>query len=236
METEGAGAANEDCRAESSDGLCRCGKGARCTRASESENRMTPERCGWVNDDPLYVAYHDEEWGVPVHDDRMLFEMLTLEGAQAGLSWYTILRKREAYRRAFDGFDAERIARYDDRKIASLLADPGIVRNRLKVHAAIGNARALLDLRASGIGLSEFLWDLAGGTPVVNAWRRLEDVPASTPVSQAMSKALKRRGFRFVGPTICYAFMQAVGMVNDHVTSCFRRDACRAITHRQDRR
>ena len=197
---------------------------------------MTPERCGWVNDDPLYVAYHDEEWGVPVHDDRMLFEMLTLEGAQAGLSWYTILRKREAYRRAFDGFDAERIARYDDRKTASLLADPGIVRNRLKVHATIGNARAWLDLRASGIGLSEFLWDLTGGTPVVNAWRRLEDVPASTPVSEAMSKALKRRGFRFVGPTICYAFMQAVGMVNDHVTSCFRREACRVIARRQDRR
>ena len=197
---------------------------------------MTPTRCGWVNDDPLYVAYHDEEWGVPVHDDRMLFEMLTLEGAQAGLSWYTILRKREAYRRAFDGFDAERIAGYDDRKVASLLDDPGIVRNRLKVNAAIGNARAWLDLRTSGTDLSEFLWDLAGGAPVVNAWRRLEDVPASTPVSEAMSKALKRRGFRFVGPTICYAFMQAVGMVNDHVTSCFRREACRSIVRRRDRR
>ena len=195
---------------------------------------MTLTRCGWVNDDPLYIAYHDEEWGVPVHDDRTLFEMLTLEGAQAGLSWYTILRKREAYRRAFDGFDAERIAGYDDGKIASLLEDPGIVRNRLKVNAAIGNARAWLDLRASGTGLSEFLWDLAGGAPVVNAWRRLEDVPASTPVSVAMSKALKRRGFRFVGPTICYAFMQAVGMVNDHVTSCFRREACRSFVRRRD--
>ena len=162
---------------------------------------MTPTRCGWVNDDPLYIAYHDEEWGVPVRDDRKLFEMLILEGAQAGLSWYTILKKREAYARAFDGFDPERIARYDETKIASLLEDSGIVRNRLKVHAAIGNARAWLDLRTSGTGFSEFLWELAGGAPVVNAWRRLEDVPASTPVSEAMSKALKRRGFRFVGPT-----------------------------------
>ena len=197
---------------------------------------MTPTRCGWVNDDPLYIAYHDEEWGVPVRDDRKLFEMLILEGAQAGLSWYTILKKREAYARAFDGFDPERIARYDEMKIASLLEDPGIVRNRLKVHAAIGNARALLDLHDSGAGFSDFLWELAGGTPFVNAWRRLEDVPASTPVSEAMSKALKRRGFRFVGPTICYAFMQAVGMVNDHVVSCFRREACRMISRRQDRR
>ena len=197
---------------------------------------MTLKRCGWVNHDPLYVAYHDEEWGVPVHDDRMLFEMLTLEGAQAGLSWYTILKKREAYRRAFDGFDPERIARYDEEKIASLLEDPGIVRNRLKVRAAIGNARAWLDLHTSGTGFSEFLWALAGGTPVVNAWRRIEDVPASTPISEAMSKALKRRGFRFVGPTICYAFMQAVGMVNDHVTSCFRREACRAIARGPEHR
>ena len=199
---------------------------------------MVPTRCGWVNDDPLYIAYHDEEWGVPVRDDRRLFEMLILEGAQAGLSWYTILKKRNAYRRAFDGFDPERIARYDEQKIASLLADPGIVRNRLKVHAAIGNAGAWLDLRESGFGFAEFLWDFAGGAPVVNAWRCLEDVPASTPVSEAMSKALKRRGFRFVGPTICYAFMQAVGMVNDHVVSCFRREACRMLSDPQptDRR
>ena len=197
---------------------------------------MVPTRCGWVNDDPLYVAYHDEEWGVPVRDDRKLFEMLILEGAQAGLSWYTILKKRAAYARAFDGFDPERIARYDERKVASLLGDPGIVRNRLKVRAAIGNARAWLDLRESGAGGPDFLWELAGGAPVVNAWRRLEDVPASTPVSEAMSKALRRRGFRFVGPTICYAFMQAVGMVNDHVTSCFRREACRMIAHRRDGR
>ena len=191
---------------------------------------MAPTRCAWVNEDPLYIAYHDEEWGVPVRDDRMLFEMLILEGAQAGLSWYTILKKREAYRRAFDGFDPERIARYSEEKIASLLEDPGIVRNRLKVHAAVGNARSWLDLRESGTRFSEFLWEFAGGAPVVNAWRRLEDVPASTPISEAMSKALKRRGFRFVGPTICYAFMQAVGMVNDHVVSCFRREACRGLS------
>ena len=187
---------------------------------------MTRTRCGWVNDDLLYVAYHDEEWGVPVRDDRRLFEMLILEGAQAGLSWYTILKKREAYRRAFDGFDPERVARYDARKIASLLDDAGIVRNRLKVHAAIGNARAWLDLRESGTRFSQFLWEFTGGAPLVNAWRRLDDVPASTPVSEAMSKALKHRGFRFVGPTICYAFMQAVGMVNDHVTECFRWNEC----------
>lgn len=186
-------------------------------------------RCGWVNDDPLYIAYHDEEWGVPLHDDRRLFEMLVLEGAQAGLSWYTILKKRDGYRRAFDGFDPERVARYDDKKVASLLQDPGIVRNRLKVQAAIGNARAWLDLRESGLAFSDFLWDFTGGKPVVNAWRRLEDVPASTPASEAMSKALKKLGFRFVGPTICYAFMQAVGMVNDHTTTCFRWKECKAL-------
>ena len=190
---------------------------------------MTRTRCSWVNDDSLYVAYHDEEWGVPVRDDRRLYEMLVLEGAQAGLSWYTILKKREAYRRAFDGFDPDRIARYDDKKIASLLEDPGIVRNRLKVQAAIGNARVWLDLRESGIRFSEFLWAFSGGAPVINAWRRLEDVPAATPVSEAMSRALKARGLRFVGPTICYAFMQAVGMVNDHVTSCFRWQECKGL-------
>ena len=186
-------------------------------------------RCGWVNEDPLYVAYHDEEWGVPVRDDRLLFEMLVLDGAQAGLSWYTILKKREAYRRAFDGFDPERIARYGEKKIASLLQDVGIVRNRLKVRSAIGNARALLDLRESGVGFSDFLWEFTGGVTIVNAWRRLEDVPAATPASEAMSKALKRRGFRFVGPTICYAFMQAAGMVNDHLTSCFRWKECKRL-------
>ena len=190
---------------------------------------MARIRCSWVNDDALYLAYHDEEWGVPLRDDRGLYEMLVLEGAQAGLSWYTILKKREAYRRAFDGFDPARVARYDDSKVASLLEDPGIVRNRLKVRAAIGNARAWLDLRKSGIRFSEFLWAFNGGAPVVNAWRRLKDIPAATPVSEAMSKALKQRGFRFVGPTICYAFMQAVGMVNDHVTSCFRWKECKEL-------
>ena len=188
-----------------------------------------PTRCGWVNDDRLYIAYHDEEWGVPVYDDRRLYEMLVLEGAQAGLSWYTILRKRDTYRLAFDGFDPERVARYDEKKVASLLQDPGIVRNRLKVNAAIANAQAWLDLRESGVRCSDFLWDLAGGEPVVNSWRRLEDIPASTPASEAMSKALKARGFRFVGPTICYAFMQAVGMVNDHTTTCFRWQESKAL-------
>ena len=189
-------------------------------------------RCGWVNEDPLYLAYHDEEWGVPVRDDRKLFEMLVLEGAQAGLSWYTILKKREAYRRAFDGFDPERVARYDDKRVASLLQDPGIVRNRLKVRAAVGNAQAWLDLRESGVDPSAFLWDFSGGAPVLNDWRRLDDIPASTAASEAMSKALKARGFRFVGPTICYAFMQAVGMVNDHTTRCFRWKECRALAER----
>ena len=189
-------------------------------------------RCGWVNEDPLYVAYHDEEWGVPVRDDRRLFEMLVLDGAQAGLSWYTILKKREAYRRAFDGFDPERIARYGEKKVASLLEDKGIVRNRLKVRAAIGNARAWLDLRESGVGFSDFLWGFTGGVTIVNAWPRLEDVPATTPASEAMSKTLKRHGFRFVGPTICYAFMQAAGMVNDHLTSCFRWKECKRLRGR----
>ena len=186
-------------------------------------------RCGWVNEDPLYVAYHDEEWGVPVRDDRRLFEMLVLEGAQAGLSWYTILKKRKAYRRAFDGFDPERVAHYDDDKIASLLQDPGIVRNRLKVRAAVGNAQAWLDLRESGVDPSTLLWEFTGGEPVVNDWRRLEHIPASTPASEAMSKALRKLGFRFVGATICYAFMQAVGMVNDHTTACFRWKECKAL-------
>ena len=187
---------------------------------------MTLTRCAWVNDDPLYISYHDEEWGVPIRDDHELFELLILEGAQAGLSWYTILKKREAYRRAFDGFDPERVARYGDEKIAALLANAGIVRNRLKVHAAIGNARAFLDLRESGTGFADFLWAFTGGKTIANAWSRLEDLPASTPVSQAMSKEFKRRGFRFVGPTICYAFMQAAGMVNDHVVTCFRWKEC----------
>jgi DNA-3-methyladenine glycosylase I len=182
-----------------------------------------PTRCAWVPlEDPLYLAYHDEEWGMPSHDDRHLFEMLSLEGAQAGLSWSTILRKREGYRRAFAGFDAQRVARFDRRKVERLLADPSIVRNRLKVESVVANARAMLDVREEHGSLDAYLWSFVGGRPKVNRWRGLDEIPAETAESQAMSKDLKRRGFRFVGPTVCYAFMQATGMVNDHVTSCFR--------------
>ncbi|HVG07989.1 MAG TPA: DNA-3-methyladenine glycosylase I [Thermoanaerobaculia bacterium] len=179
-------------------------------------------RCWWAGDDPLYVAYHDEEWGVPVHDDRRLFEMLILEGAQAGLSWITILRRREGYRRAFDGFDPERIARYDERKKAALLQDEGIIRNRAKVDAAVRSAQAFLELREETSSFDRFLWDFVGGKPKQNRWKERGEIPPETPESKAMSKELKRRGFNFVGPTICYAFMQAVGMVNDHLTGCFR--------------
>ena len=179
-------------------------------------------RCLWAGDDPLYVAYHDEEWGVPVHDDRRLFEMLILEGAQAGLSWITVLRRRDGYRRAFDGFDAEKIARYTARKKAALLLDEGIIRNRAKVDAAVQNARALLDLQEKEGSLDAFLWPFVGGSPRQNRWKAQGDVPPETPESKALSKELRRRGFTFVGPTICYAFMQAVGMVNDHLTGCFR--------------
>ena len=179
-------------------------------------------RCFWVSDDPLYLAYHDQEWGVPVHDDRRLFEMLNLEGAQAGLSWITVLRRREGYRRAFAGFDAATIARYGPREIERLLQDEGIVRNRAKVEATIGNARAFLRLQEEAGGLAAFLWELVGGVPLQNNFRERSDVPAETALSKTMSKELKKRGFRFVGPTICYAFMQAVGLVNDHQVSCFR--------------
>ena len=179
-------------------------------------------RCAWCGSDPLYRSYHDLEWGVPSHDERHLFEMLILEGAQAGLSWLTILRKREGYRAAFDAFDPERIARYDTEKIARLLADPGIVRNRLKVNAAVGNARAWLGLQERGDSPGDLLWRYAGGTPRQNAWQGLEEIPARTDESDAMSRDLKRLGFKFVGSTICYAFMQAVGMVNDHTVDCFR--------------
>jgi len=182
-------------------------------------------RCVWATSDPLYVAYHDEEWGVPSHDDRHLFEMLILEGAQAGLSWITILRRRDGYRRAFDGFDPEAIARYGPEKTAALLADPGIIRNRAKVDAAVANARAYLALREEAGSFDRFLWQFVGGRPLQNRWRRSEmtsEVPAETAESKAMSKELRRRGFTFVGPTICYAFMQAVGMVNDHTVDCFR--------------
>jgi DNA-3-methyladenine glycosylase I len=184
---------------------------------------QTPTRCAWVPlDDSAYLAYHDEEWGVPSHDDRHLFEMLVLEGAQAGLSWSTILRKREGYRRAFAGFDPETVARFSPRRIERLLEDPGIVRNRLKVESAVANARAVLEVQASSGSLDAYLWGFVGGRPVANRWERLSDLPAETETSRSMSRELKRRGFRFVGPTICYALMQATGLVNDHVVSCFR--------------
>ncbi len=185
---------------------------------------MTPDisRCGWCGSDSLYVAYHDTEWGVPCHDERALFEAIVLDGAQAGLAWITILRKREAYRAAFDGFDAEKVARYNARSFTRLLADPGIVRNRLKIESAIGNARAVLRLRDSGQTLDGLLWGFVGGRQRRNRWRTLAEIPAATPEAEAMSRELRANGFTFVGPTICYAFMQACGLVNDHLTSCFR--------------
>jgi DNA-3-methyladenine glycosylase I len=176
-------------------------------------------RCTWVPEgDPLYVAYHDEEWGVPSHDERHLFEMLVLEGAQAGLSWATILNKREGYRRAFAGFDAVKVARFGPKEVERLMNDAGIVRNRLKIESAIANARSVLEIG----DLDELLWSFVGGEPRHNRFKKLADLPAETPESKAMSKDLKRRGFRFVGPTVCYAFMQACGLVNDHTTDCFR--------------
>jgi DNA-3-methyladenine glycosylase I len=179
------------------------------------------KRCAWCLGDPIYVAYHDKEWGVPLHDDRALFEMLILEGAQAGLSWLTILRRREGYRRAFDGFDARKIARYDKRKAAALMQDAGIIRNRLKIAATIDNARAFLELQKEPGGFDSFLWSFVGGQPQTR--QPGAEPRATSPEAEAMSRELKRRGFRFVGPTICYAFMQAVGMVNDHAPDCFRR-------------
>jgi len=181
-----------------------------------------PCRCAWVGSEPLYREYHDREWGVPVRDDRLLFEFLILEGAQAGLSWLTILKKREGYRAAFAGFDPERIARFGEAETAVLLADPGIIRNRLKVAAAITNARAFLAVRDEFGSFADYMWSFVDGTPIQNAWRTIGEVPATTPVSDAMSRDLKKRGFRFVGSTICYAHMQAVGMVNDHTVDCFR--------------
>jgi DNA-3-methyladenine glycosylase I len=178
-------------------------------------------RCPWAKTE-LYVEYHDREWGVPVHDDRLLFEFLILEGAQAGLSWSTILNKRENYRRAFDRFDPEIVARYNARKRRSLLADPGIVRNRLKIDAAIDNARAFTQVQKEEGSFNSYIWTFVGNLPQQNKWKSVKDVPARTPESDAMSKDLKRRGFRFVGSTICYAYMQAVGMVNDHLVDCFR--------------
>ena len=182
------------------------------------------ERCEWAGSDPLMVEYHDKEWGVPVHDDQKLFEFLILEGAQAGLSWTTVLRKRESYRNAFDGFDVRKIAEYGDATVSQLLADPGIIRNRLKVNAAIENARAFMAVQQEFGSFDSYQWAFVGGNPKKNAWKALSELPAKTPESEAMSKELRARGFKFVGPTICYAHMQAVGMVNDHLVGCFRYD------------
>jgi DNA-3-methyladenine glycosylase I len=186
-------------------------------------------RCDWCGSDPLYVAYHDAEWGVPSHDDRHLFEMLILEGAQAGLSWITVLRKREAYREAFAGFDAAAVARFTDARVERLLQNPGIVRNRLKVAGAVRNARAVLAVRKEFGSLDRYLWQFVGGRPIVNAFERMGEVPPRTAESDAMSRDLRTRGFTFVGSTICYAFMQATGMVNDHLVECFRYKACVAL-------
>jgi DNA-3-methyladenine glycosylase I len=186
-----------------------------------TKSKPAPTRCPWAST-PLGIAYHDREWGVPVHDDRLLFEFLILEGAQAGLSWSTILNKRQNFRRAFDNFDAKKIAKYDSRKIKALLSDAGIIRNRLKIHSAIQNAKAFLAVKTESDSFDAYLWRFVGGKPIRNSWRTMKRVPARTAESDAMSKDLSRRGFKFVGSTICYAFMQAVGMVNDHLTSCYR--------------
>jgi DNA-3-methyladenine glycosylase I len=184
---------------------------------------MNPElkRCAWVTNDPLYQEYHDREWGVPVHDDRTLFEFLILEGAQAGLSWLTVLKKRENYRIAFDQFDANQISRYDDAKIATLMSNAGIIRNRLKIAATITNARSFLAIQQEFGSFDAYIWQFVAGQPIVNHWPSLQAVPVETPISQAMSRDLKQRGGKFVGSTICYAFMQACGLVNDHTTDCF---------------
>lgn len=185
-------------------------------------NKNEEKRCWWCGEDPLYQAYHDKEWGVPVHDERDLFEFLCLEGAQAGLSWITILRKREHYRLVFDQFDVNKIARYDETKISTLLDDAGIVRNKLKVNGFVKNARAYLKLREQGLSLDEYLWGFVDGMPIQNNWQSAKQIPANTPLSDAMAKDLKKRGFTFVGTTICYAFMQAAGLVNDHLSHCHR--------------
>lgn len=179
-------------------------------------------RCTWCGDDPLYMAYHDEEWGVPIHDDRLLFEFLLLEGAQAGLSWITILKKRENYRKAFDAFDYNKIADYSEQDILRLLEDTGIVRNRLKVKSAVKNAQAVIKIQSEFGSLNTYLWGFVAGNTIQNKWETLADIPVTTEISDKMSKDLKKRGLNFVGPTICYSLMQAVGMVNDHTTDCFR--------------
>ncbi len=184
------------------------------------------DRCDWPGDNKLMIEYHDTEWGVPLHDDRKLFEFLLLDNAQAGLSWQTILNKRENYRKAFDNFDPAKIARYTERKIASLLDNPGIVRNRLKVRSAVTNAQIFLDIQAECGSFDSYIWQFVDGATIRNRWKTLGDIPATSPESDAMSKAMKKRGFKFVGSTICYAFMQSAGMVNDHLTRCFRHKQC----------
>ncbi|MGR9086062.1 MAG: DNA-3-methyladenine glycosylase I [Gammaproteobacteria bacterium] len=188
------------------------------------------KKCHWALSNPLMERYHDLEWGVPVHDDRLLFEFLVLEGAQAGLSWSTILNKREAYRNAFDAFDVETVAGYDEKKLDALLADPGIVRNRLKVQAAVSNARAFLKIQQDFGSFNDYIWRFVDGRPIQNAWKSVAELPASTRVSEIMSKELKKRGFKFVGSTICYAHMQATGMVNDHTIDCFRHQQIKELS------
>ncbi len=186
-------------------------------------------RCSWVSEDPLYITYHDQEWGVPVHGDRRLFELLLLEGAQAGLSWITVLKRRDGYRHAFDNFDAAKIVAYDAAKLDMLMKDKGIIRNRLKVESAVRNARGFLEIQAQKGSFASYIWQFIGGEPRQNTWESLSDVPVKTPESKAMSKDLKKYGFNFVGPTICYAFMQSAGMVNDHTVDCFRYEPIRTI-------
>lgn len=190
---------------------------------------MSEKRCGWCGEDPLYQHYHDTEWGVPTFDDPTLFEFLILEGAQAGLSWITVLRKRENYRKAFNGFDPHKMARYSNKKIEKLLADPGIIRNRLKVESAVRNAKAFLTIQEQYGSFSEYIWQFVDGTAIQNKRKSLKDIPASTAQSDAMSKSLKKAGFNFVGSTICYAYMQSMGMVNDHVLDCYRYKECKLL-------
>jgi len=197
--------------------------------------KAAEKRCEWAGTDPLYNAYHDREWGVPLHDDQLLFEFLSLEGAQAGLSWLTILKKRDNYRTAFAEFDPRKVARFDRRRIEKLLLDPGIVRNRLKVESTVDNARAFLKVQKEFGSFASYIWGFVDAKPIQNGWRRMADLPGKTPLSEDISKDLKRRGFRFVGPTIVYAHMQATGMVNDHVVGCFRHEPVRRLASRRPR-
>lgn len=183
---------------------------------------MKYNRCSWTGDDKTYIEYHDKEWGVPVHDDRLHFEFIVLEGAQAGLSWITILKRRENYRKAFDNFDPRKVAKYDDKKIEELLSNKGIIRNKRKIESAVINARAFLEVQKEFGSFDDYIWQFVGGRTIKNSWEKISDAPSKTSESEAMSKDLKKRGFKFVGPTICYAYMQAAGMVNDHVVDCFR--------------